>query len=121
EHILADAKARGATKLITVGGLGSNLTVAAGVYAPPLGMKVVATAVPHEMDEHAKQNLRAALGAGVEVELLRSQAALPLRMARDYAKRIVSTNGSRPYQMLPGGSSPLGTVGYVSAAFELAE
>jgi len=121
EHLLADAQKHGATKLCTVGGLGSNLAVAAGVYGPMFGMKVSATAVPHEMDEHAKMNLRAALGAGVEIELLRSQASLPLRLATDYAKRFVSRNGSRPYHMVPGGSSPLGTLGYVGAAFELHE
>ena len=119
EHVLADAKGQGATRLCTVGGVGSHLSVAAGIFAPAFGMEVVATVVSHEMDDHAKQNLRAALGAGVTFELLRSRLSLPLRLATDYARQRVLRNGSRPYVIAPGASSPLGTLGYVGAAFEL--
>lgn len=119
EHVLADAKAQGASRLCTVGGVGSHLAVAAGIYGPSLGMEVTATVVSHDMDDHAKQNLRAALGAGVTFDLLKSRLSLPLRLANNYARQKVLRNGSRPYVMAPGASSALGTLGYVGAAFEL--
>jgi D-cysteine desulfhydrase len=119
EHLLADARARGATSVHTVGGVGSNLTVATAIYARELGFKVRATVVPHELDAHARQNVRVALAAGVSFDVLRAQALLPFRMAQDFARRLASRNGHTPYAFAPGGSSALGTLGYVGAAFEL--
>lgn len=120
EHLLAEAKAQGATRLETVGGVGSNLTVALALYGRPMGMSVHATAVPHELDGHAQNNVRAALASGVTFDVLSSQAMLPVRLLQDGARRALKRE-SRVYALAPGGSSPLGTLGYVGAAFELRE
>jgi D-cysteine desulfhydrase len=119
EHILADAREQGAHQLRTLGGLGSHFTLATALYGRAQGFEVHAQAVPHEMDEHARENLRAALAAGASIEVVRrSRAAARLVVA--LARSRVAANGG-PYLTVLGGSSPLGTLGYVGAAFELRE
>src|SRR5438445_13438617 len=51
EFLLADAKAKGATRLLTIGGVGSNLAVAAAIYGRAQGFEVHASAVPPEMTD----------------------------------------------------------------------
>jgi D-cysteine desulfhydrase len=121
ELLLADARAKGATRLELVGGLGSNLMVAAALYGRPLGFEVHASAVTHDMTDHARDNLRAALAAGATVDVLSARAQVPLRYLAGYARHRLSPNGAVPYFLLPGGSSPVGTLGWVGAAFELRE
>jgi D-cysteine desulfhydrase len=119
EHLLADARARGSRRLYTLGGLGSNFALATAIYGRAAGFEVHAQAIPQPMDEHARANLRAVLATGTTVELARRRAEAPLRLLLSYAKHRVAPNGGPPYYNMLGGSSAMGTLGYVGAAFEL--
>src|SRR5215471_7640867 len=46
EKLLADAKRRGAERIVTVGAIGSHHVLATGIFARSLGMKVEAVVVP---------------------------------------------------------------------------
>jgi 1-aminocyclopropane-1-carboxylate deaminase/D-cysteine desulfhydrase-like pyridoxal-dependent ACC family enzyme len=112
EKLLADAKHRGAERIVTVGAVGSHHVLATGVFARAMGMKVQAVIVPQPGTEHVLENLRADLAQGVELLPASSYAHAALRIARLLGK------GS--YYVPAGGSNKLGSLGYVDAARELA-
>jgi D-cysteine desulfhydrase len=114
EHLLADVQADGGRSVLTAGGVGSNHVVATGVYARVLGLAARAVVVPQPITDQVHRNL--ALARALDVELLPC-AARPLVPLCISAARLQP--GCRVVG--PGGSSPLGTLGYVSAALELQE
>jgi len=113
EPILHAAKARGRSRIVTLGASGSHHVLATTLYGRAHGFSVAAVLVPQPRTEHAITNLRVALGAGLEVATASSYAKVPLALLtlhRDDAAFVPL-----------GGSSEVGTMGYVLAAFELAE
>ena len=113
EFLLAEARARGATRVLTVGAWGSHHVVATGVYGREVGLPVDAVVVPQPSSPHMLDNLRAGAACGV--------AYFPVGSYPAAAARIVALRARRHTAWIPaGGSSPTGTLGYLSAAFELA-
>lgn len=113
ELILAEALRRGARRIVTTGAGGSHHVLATAVYAKRFGIPVVAVLCPQPFTAHAAQMLRASLAAGIEPLAVRSMTEVPLGMAR------VLRRGD--YLVPAGGSSVLGTLGYVRAMKELVE
>ncbi len=114
EPLLARALALGYPQVVTVGGLGSNHVVATAVHAARLGLGTRAVVVPQPVSAAVQQNLE--LCRALDVELIPCPArALALPYLAHAARRP-------PRAMIigPGGSSPLGTLGYVAAGLELA-
>lgn len=58
------------------------------------------------------------VAAGACVTTLRSTATMPFAVAKKVAR--LKAGGLRPYVIGPGGSTPIGTLGYVAAGIELA-
>ncbi len=113
EWLLAGAQARGRTRLATVGGIGSNHVLATALYARPLGLSLDAAVFLHPKSAASERSVRAALAAGVRYHVARSAASLPAAM-------MAARRGRPPAHWIPaGGSSPLGSLGYVEAALEL--
>lgn len=119
EWILPDARRQGARTLLTVGGLGTNWGLAAALYGKEQGLYTAIALIDQPLDEHVRAQL---------VRLRRSGAAL----YRTHTKRRTiasapwlflrhATGRRLPYFVPPGGSTPVGTLGYVEAAFELAD
>lgn len=113
EPILANAKARGKTRLLTVGASGSHHVLATTIYGKRHGFEVAAVLVPQPRTAHAEGNLRVALAHGLEPVAAGSYAAVPLRV-------LSSMDTSTAFVAL-GGSSVAGTLGYVLAGYELAD
>ena len=113
ERILAEAVRRGAKRIVTMGAVGSHHVLATTVYAQTVGLPVAAVLSPQPWSEHAERNIRAALGAGLQVHPTPSMATVPFSVAR------VLRRGD--YLVSVGGSSTLGTLGYVDAVAELVE
>ncbi len=114
EWLLAAAQARGRTRLATVGGIGSNHVLATALYARPLGLSLDAAVFLHPKSASSERSVRAALAAGVRYHVARSPASLPAAM-------MAARRGRPAAHWIPaGGSSPLGSLGYVEAALELA-
>lgn len=115
--LLAHAKANAFPAVLTFGGAGSNHALATAVYARELGMRALLVLGPQHNSRHVRANLLCALAA---------QAALYPCDWKDTATVTAQAvhdawhaDGRAPFIIPPGGSSPLGTVGYVNAAFEL--
>jgi 1-aminocyclopropane-1-carboxylate deaminase/D-cysteine desulfhydrase-like pyridoxal-dependent ACC family enzyme len=112
EYLLADALARGATRLVTVGAAGSHHVLATTYFGGRVGLGVEAVLVPQPSTDHVLEVLRADVGLGLRAFPVNSWSAVPLVFARRVAA------GAWPVTV--GGSNVSGTMGYVQAARELA-
>ncbi|WP_394832158.1 pyridoxal-phosphate dependent enzyme [Pendulispora rubella] len=116
ERILADARARGLRRIVTVGAAGSHQVLATALFGREAGFEVEAVLLPQPRSDHAVENLRASLGLGVRPFPVGSYAAAPFAIVRR-----LWMPGEEPALYLPvGGSNRLGTLGYVDAAREIA-
>jgi D-cysteine desulfhydrase len=112
EHLLADARAHGATRVVTVGAAGSHHVMATAFFGARAGLAVEAVLVPQPPTPHVLEVLRADVALGLRAFPVGSWAAAPFAVARRIA------GGARFVAL--GGSSPIGSMGYVAAARELA-
>jgi D-cysteine desulfhydrase len=119
EWLLGEARRRRSRTVITGGALGTNHGLTTALAARELGMRAVVVLVPQPVDEHVRAQLRRLEASGAELPraggVRRGVARAVLLLARE------ALAGRRPYPIPPGGSVPRGCVGYVEAAFELAE
>jgi D-cysteine desulfhydrase len=118
EWLLADARRRGRRTILTGGALGTNHGLATARFAGRLGMRTVLVLAPQPETEHVRLQLARLRASGAELHFSRG-------LIRSYllGAWLMVARGSPPlrpaYPIPPGGSTPLGCVGYVQAAFEL--
>ncbi len=118
EWLIPDAKRRGRRSILTFGGLGTNWGLATALYAREYGLETALVLVDQPVDEHVEAQLSRLEASGARIHRThtkaRTVAMLPWLLAR-------SARGGRPPYLLPaGGSSPVGALGYVEAALEIA-
>jgi D-cysteine desulfhydrase len=101
-------------RILTFGGRATNWGLATALYGREHGVHTILALVDQPMDEHAVAQFDRIRSSGATVHLThgraRTVAVLPWLWVRH----------GRPWVLPPGGSTPLGAVGYVDAAFELA-
>ncbi len=119
ELLLAAAKARRARTVMTFGYAGSNHATATAVHAARIGLGSISMLLPQENAAYLRKNLLVSASVGAEIHEYPSQVALAAAAAFTLL-RCRLRDGSMPFVIAPGGSSELGTVGFVNAAFELA-
>ncbi len=119
ELLLAAARDRRARTVVTFGYAGSNHATATAVHASRLGMRSVSILLPQQNAAYLRKNLLVSAAVGAELHEYPSRAALYAGAALTLV-RCRLRDGAAPFVIAPGGSSPLGTVGFVNAAFELA-
>lgn len=117
EWILAEARRRGATRLITAGAAGSHHVLATTLYGRAHGFEVTAVLFPQPLTDHAHEMLRLSHAHGAEIRYVRRMELVPLGVIA--ARRAHRAEAS--HLVAPGGSDPVGTLGYISGALELAE
>ncbi|HEX3240758.1 MAG TPA: pyridoxal-phosphate dependent enzyme [Solirubrobacterales bacterium] len=118
EWLIPDAKRRGRGSILTFGGLGTNWGLATALYAREHGLETALALVDQPLDDHVRAQLIRLEASGARINRThtkaRTLAALPWLLARN-------ARGGRPPCLLPaGGSSPVGALGYVEAALEIA-
>lgn len=122
EFLVADALARGADTLVTVGAPQSNhcrLTLAAAVREGLKCRLVIEERVPGTYDPHATGNNFLFGLMGVEsITPVKAGADLAGEM-RKVADQVEQEQGRKAYIIPGGGSNPLGALGYVACAEEL--
>jgi D-cysteine desulfhydrase len=115
EWLLPEAVRRGRTDLVTVGGLGTNWGLAAALYGRELGLRTTLVLVDQPVDDHVTAQLVRLRKSGARLHIVHGKAAASLMVASALARR------PRRSVFLPlGGSSPVGVLGYVETALELA-
>jgi D-cysteine desulfhydrase len=120
EWVLPDVRRKGRTAIFTVGALATNHGLATALYARRHGLRTVLALVDQPLDEHVQRQAARIERSGARIYrthgTIRTIAALPLIYAANTDWRRLRP----PYFLTVGGSSPLGAVGYVDAALELA-
>lgn len=117
EALFGDALARGSRTIFATGAYGSNHAVATALHAPRVGLSPRALLFPQPKSWAALENLRVTLAASDQVHALPHWSCLPFAMLYHARRRDLGGVTLMP----PGGASPRGALGYVSAALELAE
>lgn len=113
EGLFAHARRRGAQRIWSMGAFGSNHAIASAFHAPRVGLKTGALIFPQPPTRTAQNNARALVALGSEIRTMPHAAFLPVAALRERFRH------QGDYLMLPGGASPRGVVGHVSAALEL--
>jgi D-cysteine desulfhydrase len=119
EFLLGDALARGRHAVLTTGGTGTNHGLATSIFARHVGLRSILVLLDQPLTEHVRRSLLLDFAAGAELYYAKSVAGVAARAARALAAGTL--HGSRPYLIATGGTSAVGNLGYVDAAFELAE
>ena len=121
EFLLADALRRRCRTIITFGAIGTNHGLATALYARQQGLRAVLLLVDQPVSEHVRTQVWRLHQVGAVLHrtrtVPRTAVLAPLAMLRYADWR----RGRLPYLVPPGGSSPLGAVGYVNAGLELAD
>ncbi len=125
EFLLGNALRANAKEVITFGGAGSNHSLATAIYARQLGLKSISMLMPQPNAKYVRRNLLMSYYYGAELHLC--GAELHLRRTMPLVYLATTSQFLRhwpryrrlPHLIPPGGSSPLGVIGFVNAAFEL--
>ncbi|MFW6205620.1 MAG: 1-aminocyclopropane-1-carboxylate deaminase/D-cysteine desulfhydrase [Gemmatimonadota bacterium] len=117
EYLLADARARGAGRVITTGVVGSHHCLATCVHGRRLGLPTTLVVFPQPETSHSRAMAALNEAWADEVRRCSSFAIQP------FAEAAVRWRyrAESPYVIPGGGSNDLGALGYVGGALELAE
>lgn len=116
EFVLADALKKGCSRVITMGGIGTNHGLATSIFCREAGLRCRLLLFRQPLNDYVKQNMLLFQRYGAETKYLKG-------VLRTAASLLVTQRlfNPRGYILEPGGSSPLGTIGVVNAMFELKE
>ena len=118
EFLLADAQRKQADVLFTIGAVGSNHALATTIHSQRLGMRAILFLIDQPMARYARKNML--LDHCYHARMVSTSIlAMPFRIIRHYLANARLSPLRFPYYIPVGGSSPLGCLGYVNAAFEL--
>ena len=119
EWILPEARRRGTRTIFTVGGIGTHWGLACALYGREQGLRTVLGLVDQPVDDHVREQQRRLRASGADLRYLHTPRRLRLAVPAILARTVVQDR-RLPMVLGPGGSSPLGALGYVEAALEIA-
>jgi D-cysteine desulfhydrase len=120
EFTLGHALRTGAKRVLTFGYAGSNHALATAACAQQLGLQSISMLMPQPNAHYVRRNLLMSYHCGAELHEYPGKRSLVLgTLGLLLWNRL--RYGTAPQVIPPGGSSALGTVGFVNAAFELKE
>jgi len=120
EFLLADALSRHAKEVLTFGCVGSNHATATAVYANRLGLKSALVLLPQPKTRAARTNLLMDHLNGARLYFCSHEEEVS-RLVAEVMEKSAAEHGMKPTVIPVGGSSPVGALGFVNAAFELGE
>jgi 1-aminocyclopropane-1-carboxylate deaminase/D-cysteine desulfhydrase-like pyridoxal-dependent ACC family enzyme len=118
EHLLGEAKQRGATQVYSSGACGSNFALATALLAPRVGLAPGAICFPQAMTVEGEQSHRIVTARARLVEIPH-WSLLPL--ATERVRRDVERQGERALVLSQVGLNAESLFGYVAAGLELAQ
>lgn len=119
EHFIASAELERSDVLCTLGGIGSNHALATALHGRSLGLEVDLVLYPQPINNFVIRNLGAMVVSGAN--LFHAPGHARAFRAAGRLGRWHRRMGERAAFIMVGGSSRLGCIGHVSAAFELAQ
>jgi len=117
EFLLADARRRGLSRVVTVGAIGSHHVLATAIHGRDQGFAVDAVLSPQAVNPHVRDQLRLILATCRRCALVEGYEARPQIIERMCAPEDGDDRGG--YPIPAGGSTPVGALGFVSAILEL--
>ncbi|MHA1899020.1 MAG: 1-aminocyclopropane-1-carboxylate deaminase/D-cysteine desulfhydrase [Promethearchaeota archaeon] len=115
EFVLADAIKKGRKTIMTTGGIGTNHGLAQSVFCRNFNLKSAIFLIDQPLTEHVRYNL-------LLDKYFNSEFHYTKGMFRDILAMIFYYLFHRKcYLVMPGASTPIGTIGFVNAIFELNE
>lgn len=120
EFLLGEAIAQGRKTVVTYGSAGSNHALATSVCCRRLGLRSIAILAPQAGSDHVRKNLLMQQAAGAQLHLCASYAEFP-EATRRIVEQCTAEDGAEPYLIPAGGTNATGALGFVQAAFELAQ
>lgn len=115
EWIIPEAHRRKKKTMFTVGGIGTHWGLAAALYGREHGLHTVLGLVDQPIDDHVREQTARLDASGATIYRYPSVARLKL------AAPMILARHRMPYYLPAGGSSPVGSLGYVEVALEIAE
>jgi D-cysteine desulfhydrase len=115
EFLLADAKTRGARRIVTAGGIASTQVMATALFGRALGFEVRAVLFDQPVTRFAREAVVGFAGAGAELVRGGGYAATAWRLLR------AMRQGKGNYLILPGAANALANLGYVDAMLEVSD
>lgn len=120
EFLFGQAKAIGAKEVMTFGFAGSNHALCTAIYARQSGLRSISMLLPQVNSSSLQRNLLLGHAFGAELNYYPNKAAIAIGVAWQSMRHRLRY-GKTPMIIPAGGSSPVGVVGFVNAAFELRE
>ncbi|MCP3940914.1 MAG: pyridoxal-phosphate dependent enzyme [Desulfobacteraceae bacterium] len=118
EYLLADARQKNAKEILTFGATGSNHALATAVYAKKFNLACTCMLMSQPNADYVARNLKLGHVSSSRLRHYNSEKGMYIPLIGRMIQRFITT-GKFPYIIWPGGSSPLGTIGYVNAGLEL--
>jgi 1-aminocyclopropane-1-carboxylate deaminase/D-cysteine desulfhydrase-like pyridoxal-dependent ACC family enzyme len=121
ELLLGATRGAGLGGLLSYGAVGSNHVAATALYARRYGLHTIFLLLPQPPSQLVRRNLLLALASGADLVPYPAGASMRYtgQPTQEQLARYVDQHGAPPAILPIGGTSPLGTIGYVAAAFEL--
>jgi D-cysteine desulfhydrase len=113
EWLIPEAKRRGRSTILTVGGLGTNWGLACALYGREHGLDTVLALIDQPRDKHVEAQLGRLAASGAEIHFTHTKTRTVLTVPWLIARR-------RAWFLPAGGSSPVGALGAVEIALEIA-
>ena len=120
EFLLGEVLRSDAKEVLTFGCAGSHHCLATAIYAQQVGLRSISMLMPQPNAHYVRRNLLMGHCCDAELHYHRNVPFLGLGTIRQLVRHRWKC-GHFPKVIPPGGSSPLGVIGHVNAAFELRE
>jgi len=117
ELLLGVALAKRKHQVLTFGGIGTHHGLATALSARSLGLHCILMLLKQPVTQHVRDCLLLDLVAGAELHYAPSIPRLAVRTIQVCGRALA--RGELPHIIPTGGTSALGTLGYVNAALEL--
>jgi 1-aminocyclopropane-1-carboxylate deaminase/D-cysteine desulfhydrase-like pyridoxal-dependent ACC family enzyme len=118
EVILGSTIKTGAKEVLTFGFAGSNHALATSIYAHKLGLRSISMLFPQPNAHYVKKNLLMSYHSSAELHQYPNKLSMGPGIIYQFLRHRLKYKNF-PEVIPPGGSSVLGTAGFVNAAFEL--
>lgn len=119
EFLLGEALVEGKRTVLTSGGIGTHHGLATAVCARSLGLRTILVLLKQPVTAAVRRSLLLDFATGADMYYGSSVPRLTVVALRVCARELL--HDGLPYIVPTGGTSPLGALGYVNAAFELAD
>ncbi len=121
ELILADALRRHRRTVLTFGAIATNHGLATTLYARANGLRTVLLLIDQPVNDHVREQVWRLYQAGATLYRTRTVPRAAVTAPFVMLRHADWPHARLPYFLPTGGSSPLGAVGFVNAALELAD